>query len=176
MADMRKQPIEVVNYDPTWPKQFQSEAEKVRPIFGDNVVEIHHIGSTAIPGMTAKPTIDMILEVNDINAVDQQNAEMEKLGYEAWGEYHLPGRRFFVKGTDKRTHHIHTFESGSEQIARHLYFRDYLIAHPKEAKKYAEIKKELAEKHRDNRRAYVTEKGPFVLEIERKAGEWAKQN
>lgn len=117
----RKQIIEVLAYDSNWPQQFAQEAASIKLIFADNFVAIHHIGSTAIPGLAAKPTIDMILEVKNIESVDNLNAAMAELGYEAWGEYRIPGRRFFVKGETKRTHHVHTFQTGSNEITRHIY-------------------------------------------------------
>lgn len=171
-TNKRKQIIEVVPYDPNWPKQFETEALLIKPIFTDNFVAIYHVGSTAIPGMSAKPTIDIILEVKDINLVDACNNQMEVAGYEAWGEYKIPGRRFFVKGFDKRTHHVHTFQTGSFDIARHLYFRDYLIAHPVDAKAYADLKIKLAKQFSDNRRAYVENKQDYVKQLEEKAIKW----
>lgn len=174
--DKRKQIIEIVSYDLTWPDQFASEAEKLQQIFGDNVVAIHHIGSTSIPGMPAKPTIDIVLSVKSIDLVDQHNDAMADLGYEAWGEYRIPGRRFFVKGDDKRTHHVHTFQVGSHDVTRHLNFRDYLIAHPDEAKAYADLKIKLAEAFRHNRRGYVTHKQDFVKALEAKALCWAQES
>lgn len=165
----RKQIIEVVPYDPQWPQQFEEESLRIKPIFTDNIVAIHHIGSTAVPGLSAKPTIDIILEVKNIMLVDQCNESMAKLGYEAWGEYGIPGRRFFVKGEEKRTHHVHAFQTGSPEIARHLYFRDYLRTHPQEANEYADFKIKLAHQFANNRRAYVENKRTFVKRLEQKA-------
>ena len=157
--------IEVVDYDPTWPQQFQSEAELIKPLFGDNLAALYHIGSTAVPGLSAKPTIDMLLEVKNITLTDTANDAMKNVGYEAWGEYGMPGRRFFIKGKDKRTHHIHAFQTGNAEIKRHLDYRDYLIANPNAAKEYAALKIRLAENFRNNRRAYVEGKQDFIHEI-----------
>lgn len=173
--DKRKQIIEIVPCDLTWSEQFASEAEKLQKIFADNVVAVHHIGSTSIPGMPAKPTIDILLSVKSIDLVDQHNDAMAVLGYEAWGEYHILGRRFFVKGEDKRTHHVHTFEAGSHDITRHLNFRDYLIVHPDAAREYADLKIKLAAQFAHNRRAYVTNKQDFVKALEAKAVRWARE-
>lgn len=168
----RKQIIEVVPYDPNWPNQFEEEASKITPIFSDNFVAIHHIGSTSVPGLAAKPTIDIIVEVKNIELVDNCNPQMEKLGYEAWGEYKIPGRRFFVKGENKRTHHVHTFQVGSVEIARHLYVRDYLKSHPDEAKEYANLKIKLAQQFTNDRRGYVKNKEDYVKALEQRAIEW----
>lgn len=174
-VNKRDQIIEVVAYDPSWPSQFAEEALLIKPIFSDNFVAIHHIGSTSVPGLSAKPTIDIILEVKDIELVDQCNDQMEMLGYEAWGEYHIPGRRFFVKGEVKRTHHVHTFQVGSSEITRHLYFRDYLKSHPDEAKQYADLKIKLAQQFSNNRREYILRKSDYVKALEKKAIDWFQQ-
>lgn len=170
--DKKEQIIEVVPYDPKWPEQFEEEASDIEAIFADNFVAIHHIGSTAVPGLAAKPTIDIILEVINIGLVDKCNKQMSELGYGAWGEYNIPGRRFFVKGEDKRTHHVHAFQTGSSEIPRHLYFRDYLRTHPDEAKEYAALKIKLAQQFADNRRNYVLSKHDFVKTLEKKAIDW----
>lgn len=168
----RKQIIEVVPYDNNWPKQFAQESQCVRNIFSEIFIEIHHIGSTAVDGLAAKPVIDMILVVADLHKVDQYNVLMGKLGYEAWGEYGILGRRFFVKGEAKRTHHIHTFEQGSEHIVRHIAVRNYLQKNPKVAEEYAALKIKLAKHYKDNRRAYVIGKQDYVKILEQKAIVW----
>lgn len=170
--DKRKQIIEVVSYDFDWPNQFAREAILLKSIFSTNVIAVHHIGSTSVPGLAAKPTIDIILEVKDIELIDQFNKQMETLGYEAWGEYGIPGRRFFVKGEEKRTHHVHTFQTNSQEIARHLYVRDYLKTHADEAKAYAEFKIKLAKQFSDDRRGYVQSKHAYVKALEEKAIAW----
>ena len=113
--------------------------------FGDLWVKSHHIGSTAIPGISAKPTIDMIVEVTNVSAVDGLNAALQNLGFEAKGENGIPGRRFFQKGGDKRTHHLHVFTESDPQIHRHLVFCDYLRAHPGKANEYEALKLSLAQ-------------------------------
>lgn len=175
MVEKRKQIIEIVSYNNEWPIQFLNEAEHIQNIFQDNFSGIYHIGSTAIPNMPAKPTIDILLEVKDIDQVDSLNDEMAKFGYEAWGEYNIPGRRFFVKGENKRTHHVHAFHAGSREIMRHLHFRDYLIAHPNTAEEYANLKIDLARRFAHNRRAYVLGKQDFVKTLEEKAVAWANE-
>lgn len=172
--DKRKQVIEIVPYDPNWPHQFAEEAAELQKIFSENFIIAHHIGSTAVPGLSAKPTIDIILIVKNIELVDQKNKQMEALGYEAWGEYQIPGRRFFVKGEEKRTHHVHTFESGHPEIEHHLIFRDYLKSHPNDAEDYVNLKIKLAHEFANNRRGYVKNKQDFVKALLKKAMKWAK--
>src|SRR5215203_6087144 len=122
----------LVPHDLSWEKAFEAEAHRVRSGIKDNVVAIHHIGSTSIPGIYAKPVIDILVEVHDITDVDTRSASMEALGYEAMGEFGIEGRRYFRKDDERglRSHQIHVFEYGSDQVRRHIAFRDYLLANP----------------------------------------------
>ena len=116
---MRK--IVVVDYRPEWAEAFQREAARIAKVLGENMVAIHHIGSTSVPGLCAKPIIDIMPVVRDIGAVDGCNAGFVALGYTPMGEFGIPGRRYFHKGGDERTHHVHVFaEENREAIERHL--------------------------------------------------------
>ena len=99
---MRK--IVVVDYHPEWAEAFQREAARIAEVLGENMVAIHHIGSTSVPGLCAKPIIDIMPVVRDIGAVDGCNAGFVALGYTPMGEFGIPGRRYFHKGGDERTH------------------------------------------------------------------------
>ncbi|MBC7912476.1 MAG: GrpB family protein [Pyrinomonadaceae bacterium] len=169
---MRK--VEVIPHDPRWRDAFETEAKHVAAALGENVVAVHHIGSTAIPNIYAKPVIDLLIEVRDITEVDSQSAAMESLGYEVMGEYGIPGRRYFRKDNREgiRTHHIHAFESGSAEVERHLAFRDYMIAHPVDAQRYGELKRKLAEEHPQSIDGYMDGKDGFIKEIDRRAARW----
>jgi len=173
---MRK--VEVVPYNPDWGRIFETESKLVKEALGEITVAVHHIGSTAIPGICAKPIIDLLIEVTDIEKVDLKNSEMESLGYEVMGEYGIPERRYFRKENREgiRTYHIHMFKVATDQVTRHLAFRDYLIAHPKEAQKYSELKMKLARKFPTNIDGYIEGKNGFVQEIEQKALQWFKQS
>ncbi|HEX8720287.1 MAG TPA: GrpB family protein [Pyrinomonadaceae bacterium] len=166
--------VEVVPHDPRWRDAFEAEAERVAAALGENVVAVHHIGSTAIPGAYAKPVIDLLVEVRDVTAVDGRSPEMESLGYEVMGEYGIPGRRYFRKDNREgiRTHHVHAFEAGSAEAERHLAFRDYMIAHPPDAQRYGELKRRLAGQHPQSMDAYMDGKDGFVKEIDRRAARW----
>ncbi|MBU2514115.1 GrpB family protein [bacterium] len=120
---MRK--IEVHNYDPSWPKRFETEKELLIRTLGEVVTAIHHIGSTAVPGLAAKPVIDMLVGVDDLSTLDLLNPDMEAIGYEPRGEFGIPSRRYFQKGGDARSHQIHAFLAGDDNITRHVAFRDY---------------------------------------------------
>lgn len=166
--------VEVVPHDPRWRDAFEAEAERVAAALGDNVVAVHHIGSTAVPDIYAKPVIDLLVEVREITEVDGRSPSMELLGYEVMGEYGIHGRRYFRKDSREgvRTHQIHVFESRSAEVERHLAFRDYLIAHPADAQKYSELKRRLAEEHPRNMDGYIDGKDGFIKEMDRKAALW----
>lgn len=171
---MRK--VDVSNYDEKWAVLFAEEAGKLKLIFENEMVAIHHIGSTAVPGLKAKPIIDIMPVVKDISLVDKYNEEMQNIGYEPKGENGIPGRRYFQKGGDNRTHHVHVYQVGSTEIERHLAFRDYLLNHPHERKSYGALKEKLAEQFPYDIESYINGKDAFVIEIELKALEWAKEN
>jgi GrpB-like predicted nucleotidyltransferase (UPF0157 family) len=165
--------IKVVPYDPKWPGLFEREAEEITSVFGGEVVAIHHIGSTAIPHVSAKPIIDVLVEVQDIEKVDCFNEAMINRGYQPRGEFGIPGRRYFIKGCDAtRTHHLHIFQTGHPSIERHLNFRDYMIAHPEEAQAYSHLKEELAQRFPDDIESYMAGKDGLIKETERKARTW----
>ena len=109
--------VKVVAHDPNWRGAFETEAGRIADALGDVMVVIHHIGSTAIAGIYAKPVIDILVEVRDVSEVDELNPEMNRLGYETLGEFGIPGRRYFRKDdrAGVRSHQIHMFEQGSEQ-------------------------------------------------------------
>ncbi len=166
--------VEVVPHDPRWRDAFEAEAKRVAAALGENVVAVHHIGSTAIPDIYAKPVIDLLVEVGDLAEVDGRSSAMESLGYEVMGEYGIPGRRYFRKDDREgiRTHHVHAFEAGSAEVERHLAFRDYMIAHPAEAQRYGGLKRKLAEEHPQSMDAYMDGKDGFIKEIDRRAARW----
>ena len=166
--------VEVVPHDPAWREAFGAESKRVAEALGSNVTGVHNIGSTAIPGIFAKPIIDMLIEVEDILEVDLKNAATAALGYEAMGEYGLPGRRYFRKEDSQgiRTHHVHVFERGPAAVARHLAFRDYLRVHLDEAQAYSDLKRGLARAYPDDIESYMDGKDAFVKEVERRAARW----
>jgi len=169
---MRK--VEVVAHDPRWRDAFEAEAKRVAAALGENVSAVHHIGSTAIPGICAKPVVDLLVEVRDVTEVDGRGPAMESLGYEVLGEYGIPGRRYFRKDDREgvRTHQVHAVEAGSPEAVRHLAFRDYMIAHPGDAQRYSELKRKLAEEHPQSMDGYMDGKDGFIKEMDRRAAQW----
>lgn len=160
--------IEVVPYDPAWSTMFAQEAALIRTALGKNCVAIHHVGSTSIPGLAAKPIIDMVPVVKDILHVDT-NA-LETMGYLDRGELGMLFRRFFPKGISKRTHHLHIWEEGNPEIDKHLLFRAYLIENPAELKRYEDLKLNLAIKYSNDRNAYTLAKDDLITEMLEKSG------
>ena len=165
-----KREVKVVDYLHEWKQLFQQESQVLNEIFGDIVIDIYHIGSTAIPEIKAKPIIDILIEVNEIKKVDYFDEQLIQLGYIPFGENGIVNRRFFIKGTEvNRTHHVHIFQTGDEEISRHIRFRDYMISHPDEATNYSNLKEELAKKHPYDIEEYIKGKNQFIKEIDGKA-------
>lgn len=169
---MRK--VEVTAYNKDWPLMYEEEVVKLRKVFGSEISGIYHIGSTSVNGLVAKPVIDIMPVVRDVNRVDDFNTAMIDIGYEPKGENGLPGRRFFQKGGDERTHHIHFYEISDTEIERHLAFRNYLQTHPDAVKQYGNLKKELSQRFPNDIEAYISGKEQLVSEIEKKAMDWSR--
>jgi GrpB-like predicted nucleotidyltransferase (UPF0157 family) len=155
---------------------FKEEAERLNFILRNEIIDIHHIGSTAVPGLNAKPIIDIMPVVKGINTIDKYNEEMKRIGYEPKGENGILGRRYFQKGGDNRSHHVHIYQVGSYEIVRHLAFRDFLRTHPDIRKDYGELKEKLAQQFPYDIESYITGKERLVSEIAVKAMEWYKEN
>lgn len=168
------QHVFLVPYDPCWPAEFAQESSAVAMAFGNLLMAIHHIGSTAIPGIRAKPIIDMLAVVTDIAKVDERNSELQALGYEAMGEFGIPGRRYFRKddATGNRTHQIHAFQLGSPQVERHLAFRDFMKVHREFAEQYDALKGRLAGLHPDDIAGYTAGKDEFIKAMDARAAVW----
>ncbi len=167
--------IEVVEYSCTWEKMYEEEAAQIRIILGDHLVEIYHIGSTSVQGLKSKPIIDMMPVVKDISAIDKYNNGFKAIGYECMGEFGIPGRRYFRKGGDNRTHQIHMFEKNNQlDIVRHLAVRDYLRTHNEIAYSYGKLKAELAVKYPNDIDGYCDGKDAFVKRMEETALVWYK--
>lgn len=171
---MNKRKVSVEKYSTDWKKKFDEEAILLQKIFGLEIQMTHHIGSTSVNGLSAKPIIDMMPVVRDITKIDSYNEAMIAIGYEPKGENGLSGRRYFQKGGDNRTHHIHIYELGNPEIERHLAFRDFLRVRPVIAKKYGDLKKALAEKFPYDIDAYINGKEKLAKEIEQQAVHWFK--
>jgi GrpB-like predicted nucleotidyltransferase (UPF0157 family) len=163
--------VRLSDFSLEWAQMFQTEAQFLKTIFGGEIIRFEHFGSTSVQGMKAKPVIDMMAIVKDINSIDLFNEKMASIGYDVAGEWGIPGRRLFRKGGENRTHHIHFYQNDNPQIERHLIFRDYLRVHPEEAARYSGFKEELAHRF-ENTSGYSPAKKAFVSEMEQRALHW----
>ncbi|EPK7360996.1 GrpB family protein [Kluyvera ascorbata] len=154
--------IEVVDYDTQWLSLFAEESALLQAALEKKIAKIHHVGSTSIPGMAAKPVIDILLEVVDPEALDSLNIAMENAGYMARGEYGIPNRRYFSKGGEQRSHQVHAFVIGDQHIIKLLAFRDYLIKNKEIAQQYNEIKRAAALASENDIRRYSAFKAGFI--------------
>lgn len=162
--------IEVVPYRDQWSSMFEEEARLIQQALGSNCVTVHHIGSTAIPGLAAKPIIDILPVVKNIVQVDQSNDAMQKLDYVARGEAGMLFRRYFQTRSENRACNVHVYEEGNSEIERYLKFRDWMIAHPDDRDAYGQLKKELALKFPHDILSYCMGKDEFVAGIDAKTG------
>lgn len=160
---MAERVIMVEAYDPQWVERYIDEALKLRESLAGVLTAIH-LGSTAVPGLAAKPTIDILLEVESLATLDSLNVRMRDMGYTARDENGITGRRYDMQGNSDRTHHVHAFTAGSEQASRHLAFK-----HPGVAQQYAAIKRQAAEDSRQNPAAYGRLKNEFFQRHEQLA-------
>jgi GrpB-like predicted nucleotidyltransferase (UPF0157 family) len=166
--------VEIVDYDPRWPILFDEEAKRLRAVLEPSlIVGLEHFGSTAIPGLSAKPIIDILIAVRSLAAAQATFVEeLRNLDYVYWAENPKKDRMFFVKGmppfASKRTHHVHVTEPHGEMWQR-LVFRNYLRAHPEEAGTYERLKLRLAAEHQTDREAYTDAKAAYVESVMQKA-------
>lgn len=167
--------LRVVAHDPQWVTRYREEALTLQSLFGKDARAIHHIGSTAVPELSAKPIIDILLEVCDITRVDQYNEAMRQMGYTPRGEYGLPRRRYFPRiEHGQHLSHVHTWQSGDPEIERHLSFRDYLVANSEQRQAYGRLKQDLAARFAHDRQRYMDGKHQFCQETERLALAWCR--
>jgi GrpB-like predicted nucleotidyltransferase (UPF0157 family) len=153
--------VDVVAYDERWPDRFDEEAERIRVALGSGLRVIEHVGSTAVPGLAAKPTVDIAVSVEDFE--DLEIDRLEQIGYRYVPEYEeeFPNRRYFARPG----FHLHVYEHEHEEFMDYVRFRDYLRVHPEDAEAYGELKLRLAARHADDRAAYQQAKEPFVSRL-----------
>jgi GrpB-like predicted nucleotidyltransferase (UPF0157 family) len=166
--------VEIINYDPRWPTLFAEEAERLRATLDPSlIIGLEHFGSTAVPGLSAKPIIDILIAVRSLADAKASFVEaLRKLDYVYWADNPKTDRMFFVKGMppfgSRRSHHVHVTEAHGEMWQR-LAFRDYLRTHPEEAAIYEQLKRRLATEHQTDREAYTDAKSAYVETVMRKA-------
>jgi GrpB-like predicted nucleotidyltransferase (UPF0157 family) len=166
--------VEIVNYDPRWPDLFDEEARRLRAALDPSLIlGLEHFGSTAVPDLSAKPIIDILIAVRSLAQAQAGFVEaLRNLDYVYWADNPKKDRMFFVKGMPPfgsgRSHHVHVTEPDGEMWQR-LAFRDYLRAHPEEARTYQRLKIRLAAEHQPDRDAYTDAKSAYVETVMRKA-------
>lgn len=170
---MRK--IEVVPHNTEWPALFEEEKKALLDLDIPTVQRIHHIGSTAVDDLAAKPIIDILMEVDSLESLDQNQKKIEELGYESMGEFGIEGRRYYRKGKELRTHQIHAFLVSDPHSLRHIAFRDYLRSNQDIKKEYEALKLVVASKCENNIDRYCEGKNDFIQMHEKLAVEWKKQ-
>ena len=172
--------IKVADYDVAWTMAFNQEGLALSRVFGDSLVAIHHIGSTSIPELLAKPIIDILVVLNETQTIDRYSRGMEQLGYRVRGECldaeipGTPGRFYFSKDSDTvRSHQVHVCAVGHPEVADKLVFRDYLRAHLHRATAYGNLKRRLALDHRHNIIGYMRGKDEFIKSVLTEARQWS---
>lgn len=163
--------VRVVDYDPAWPRMFEEERGRIVKAIGDWSLGVQHIGSTSVPGLAAKPVIDIMIAVRELEEARRNVIEpLTALGYDYVPEFEvvMPYRLYFRRG-DPRSHHIHMVEMETEFWRRHILFRDYLREHPAALAEYAELKRGLAIEHGTDMDGYTEGKTEFIKRIEDEA-------
>jgi GrpB-like predicted nucleotidyltransferase (UPF0157 family) len=159
-----EEPVVLRRYDPNWADRFSSEKEAIADLLGEEAAAIHHVGSTSVPGLSAKPIIDIALEIRSYPPSAALIEALALIGYQHMGESGVPGRHWFRKGRP-RSFHIHAAPQGGKVAAAQIRLRDYLRAHPAAAMEYEEIKKMNAVGNTIDSPDYAAAKGSFIAKI-----------
>ncbi|MFC7204386.1 GrpB family protein [Haloferax namakaokahaiae] len=158
--------VELVSYDPRWRDAYDREVARLDPRIDEYVLGFEHVGSTSIPGLAAKPILDILALVSDLGETDALARELEELGYEERPNDEVPDRRFFARGPEsRRTHYLSVTERGSECHRDQVAFRDALRADSDRRDEYESLKRALESSHRENRSAYTSAKSSFVQSV-----------
>lgn len=165
------EPIVIVDYDANWSYLYEQEKSRIIDSLGNTVTDIQHIGSTSVPGLAAKPIIDILLGLKQIPPSPTQVLSLENLGYLYLDEFGIPGRHYFRRGMP-RTHQIHVVQVNSDFWQRHILFRDFLRTHPQAAQQYETLKRKLAAEFRNDRDRYTDSKTPLIEQLLIQARAW----
>jgi GrpB-like predicted nucleotidyltransferase (UPF0157 family)/chloramphenicol 3-O-phosphotransferase len=155
-------PVIVCDYDEAWPKLFREIAAPVQTVLSDIVVAVEHVGSTAVPGVAAKPVIDVDVVLHSAEEVPMAIERLRELGYLYQGDKGIAGREAFLRPPQSPVHHLYVVVAGSKPLADHIEFRDYLRSNPQAAREYGELKRALADEHRNDRHRYTDAKERFI--------------
>jgi GrpB-like predicted nucleotidyltransferase (UPF0157 family) len=167
--------VRVVDYDSAWPVLARQELWAVKNAVAEAAVRVEHVGSTAVPGLAAKPIVDLQLSVDRIEPRERYAVALTQLGYLFVPAPESPDYHFFAKPPERpRAYHLHVCEAGSHHEFRHVAVRDFLRSHPDEVGRYAELKREIVSRHPRDRLAYIAGKDRYVTGLERRAVSWAR--
>lgn len=167
--------VRIVEYEDGWASEADQEIGRLREALGPMAVRVDHVGSTAVPGLAAKPIIDLQVSVAAMEPRTAYVEPLQRLGYLFVPSPESPDFHFFAKPAERpRSHQLHVCEAGSEHEFRHLAVRDFLRTHSDEAATYASLKREVVAKHPQDRLAYIEGKDAYVVDLERRATEWAR--
>jgi len=172
--ERREESVEVVSYDPSWPVRYEQMRSRLAHVLGPTAARIEHVGSTAVPGLAAKPVVDIQVSVGDLDAETAYRPAIESLGFGL--RYRKEDWRYFrpVPGIP-RDFQVHVCQTGSKWERRHLLFRDYMRTHPDRAAEYGALKRDLAPQFGLDRVGYTDAKAPFIDAALRDAEKWASE-
>ena len=178
MDDTSRRTVVLWPYDPRWPDWYRREAALLSSVLGASLREMHHVGSTAVPGLVSKPVIDILVVVDRIEDFEPLRNALAAAGFEWKGENGIAGRRYFTKVSPESPMelvHVHAYAGGHPDVRAQLLFRDYLRAHPEVAERYAELKESARQRFANDRIGYTDAKAPFIRAILRAAAAEARQ-
>jgi GrpB-like predicted nucleotidyltransferase (UPF0157 family) len=167
MIGLKRGIVQLTPYSPEWTEAYQAEKECIAASLGSSILDIQHVGSTAIPGCWAKPIIDVAIIIENIGKVDACILPLQQIGYDYKGENGIPDRHYFVKriGGDIHTFHIHMCTPDNQNLQNQIIFRDYLLTHPDKVQAYSQLKLELAERFPTDREGYTESKSSFIENV-----------
>jgi GrpB-like predicted nucleotidyltransferase (UPF0157 family) len=169
LSNYKNRKYSITSYDPTWPEQFAKYAKILKGIFADKAISIEHIGSTAVPGLAGKPTIDVLVLVDDVLVADRLEKQMEFAGYHALGEYVTKGAWLFVKESENTRYcNIHVFQKDHSHVKEMLQLRDYFFAHSEVVSEYNKLKNDLVMKYSNDYGEYRKYKDEWMNKLKQK--------
>ena len=165
-AEYKNRKYNIEPYNSEWRKRFETEAEFLRPIFSDQAVSIEHVGSTAVPGLAGKPTIDILITVEKIEIADELSEKIEGIGYKALGDYINKGSRLFIKESNStRLVNLHVFEAEHPHVKDMINLRNYFRSHPEVVQEYSDLKFDLVKKYPDDYGLYRKYKDEWMEKL-----------
>ena len=163
---LKRSIVELEDHNPNWKNDYEKEAELLKKVLKDYILEINHVGSTSIEGLKAKPVIDILIVIKSLNEIGEIENILKDYDYDNRGQQGVSDRFFFAKGPeDARSHYIHFTEPNSDTYYSLVYFKRYLQDHPEYVKKYCNLKEELASKYKDERPKYTSGKSEFIRSV-----------